>query len=83
MWGFWKKDRMSKKQPVASLSKFKKIFLNSFNLGFGYWSTDVCSRCVFLKNKIFANIDSERNEIELKVHHRRVDKFFEILKLAL
>lgn len=42
LWQYWKDKRIKKGKPVASISKFHHIFLNNFNLSFGYPRQDVC-----------------------------------------
>lgn len=79
MWRLWKSERRTNKQPVASLSKYKRIFLDNFNLAFGNPKTDVCSRCVALKSKIKAGIEKEKNELELELHELRAKKFYQLL----
>lgn len=82
MWRLWKKTRCSLQQPVASLSKYKRIVLDEYNIGFGHPKTDVCSRCTFLENQIASNVNKAENEVALQVHKRRGKKFYELLKAA-
>lgn len=82
MWRLWKNERRTNKQPVASLSKYKRIFLDQFNLAFGNPKTDVCSRCVALKSKIKAGIEERQSELELKLHELCAKKFYQLLSAA-
>ena len=64
-------------------SLYYKVFVTSFNLGFGNPRTDVCSTCVKLKSTINATQEAEKKKeliTELLVHKMRAKKFYSLLK---
>lgn len=82
MWNHWTSERKSLQQPLASLSKYFKVFTKKFNIGFGHPRQDECSFCT---QKIY-QIKNEKDDdvknilmIELK-DHKAKSNFF--LKMA-
>ena len=63
-------------------SLYYKVFVTSFNLGFGNPRTDVCSTCVKLKSTINATQEAEKKKMitELLVHKMRAKNFYSLLK---
>ena len=64
-------------------SLYYKVFVTSFNLGFGNPRTDVCSTCVKLKSTINATQEAEKKKelvTELLVHKMRAKKYYSLLK---
>lgn len=65
----------------SSLSMFKRIFYNEFNIGFSSPASDVCGTCINLKNAIKQKDgDKELFISKLKVHRIRANTFYKLLK---
>lgn len=83
LWRAWKKSRLDAELPIASYSKFYKIFQEKFNIGFGNPRADVCSFCEAMKNKIKTST-SPGEKVNLigqyRLHKLRAKKFYQILK---
>lgn len=64
-------------QSSVKQSYFRHIFNREFNLGFGTPSTDVCSTCIELNERI-----KKENELmtALRVHKLRAKAFFKMLQ---
>lgn len=83
MWKLWKKKRIDNNKPIASLSKYQKIFTTKFNLSFRHPRQDTCSFCSEQKIKIQLEADQDLKKelmLELNVHQKRAKRFFELLK---
>ncbi|KAJ8377631.1 hypothetical protein AAFF_G00255400 [Aldrovandia affinis] len=81
MWGAWKSDCQGNDKPIASFSKFKKIFYSHFNLGFGNPQQDVCSFCEKMRMKIKTEkVMLKKQELitQLRVHKLRSKKFYSL-----
>ena len=79
MWRTWK----SKQHEKASLSKFTRVFISRFNLGFGNPRTDVCSFCETTKMEIKSSSTPAAKQkliTDLRVHKLRASKFFDLLR---
>jgi len=61
------------------LSKYKKLFYTKFNLSFGKPKVDICSTCCDLEKKIAADIDRQENNLQLRLHRKRAEKFYSLL----
>lgn len=62
---------------------FRKIFVENYNVGFGSPATDQCSKCLELKERIKSVEnwgEKEKLKIELEVHKKRGQMFFELLQ---
>lgn len=66
----------------VSLSMFRRIFLQEFNIGFRSPASDVCGFCTMLNNKLKAAQGSEKQAIitEKRIHKLRAKCFYELLK---
>ena len=70
-------------QSPVKQSYFRHIFNRGFNLGFGTPSTDVCSTCIALTERIKKENDIiKKNDlmIELRVYKLRAKAFFKMLQ---
>lgn len=68
---------------VCSLAKFKKVFYEDFNLGFGNPHTDTCSTCKKFLVSIKTTKDVDKRlelRTQLKLHKLRAKKFYDIMK---
>lgn len=64
-------------------SYFRHIFCTEFNIGFGTPSTDACSTCINVQEKIkHSNCDTKKQELktELKLHKLKANAFYSKLK---
>ncbi|XP_050063915.1 uncharacterized protein LOC126552866 [Aphis gossypii] len=64
-------------------SYFRHIFCTEFNIGFGTPSTDACSTCISLSEKIkHSDCSTKKNELktELKLHKLKANAFYSKLK---
>lgn len=62
---------------------FRNIFVTDYNIGFGTPTTDACSRCIQLKEKIKTSYDNQEKQTlitELRIHKLRAMAFYTILK---
>jgi len=78
MWSHWKNKRTALQLPLASFSKYYKVFTKNFNLSFGHPRQDVCSFCTQKISQIKNEKDDDIKEvlqIELK-EHKAKSKFF-------
>ncbi|CAH2088951.1 unnamed protein product [Euphydryas editha] len=70
-------------QLGVKLSYFRHIFNTEYNLGFGTPQTDVCSKCLELKEKIKMEKDEDKKNkfmTEKRVHSLRAKSFFDNLR---
>lgn len=70
-------------QSPVKQSYFRHIFNREFNLGFGTPTTDVCSTCIELNERIKKEADQvKKNELmtALRVHKLRAKAFFKMLQ---
>ncbi|XP_045782226.1 uncharacterized protein LOC123878893 [Maniola jurtina] len=80
--------RMYKSDPQnaqlgVKLSYFRNIFNTEYNIGFGIPQTDVCSKCLELREKIKREQDENKKKVlmtEKRVHSMRAKSFFENLR---
>jgi len=79
----WKLKRKARKQAVCSYQKYRQVFCNDFNLGFGNPRQDTCSLCKSKLLEIRAKTGMEKQRLitELRLHKLRAKKFFQLLKL--
>ncbi|KAL4706794.1 hypothetical protein ACJJTC_018175 [Scirpophaga incertulas] len=71
--------------PEVKQSYFRRIFNNTYNIGFGTPKTDVCSTCLELIEKIKIEADPVKKNtlmVEKRVHSLRAKAFFEKLREA-
>jgi len=72
-------------QPIASISKYKAIFYENFNLGFGYPRLDMCSYGTELKAEVNAiNINNIQKDVlinKLSLHTEQSKHFHKITKI--
>nr|CAH7723468.1 unnamed protein product [Callosobruchus chinensis] len=69
-------------EQSCSLAKFKKIFYNDLNLGFGNPHTDTCSTCKKFEVRIKQTQDSNKKgdlRTQLKLHKLRAKKFYQLM----
>ncbi len=80
LWRMWKQERKNLALPLASVSKFDKIFRTSFNLSFKKPRVDVCPYCEETQNRINAGVDVPENRALMKLHRARAKRFYKILR---
>lgn len=71
MWIHWKNKRTPLQLPLASFSKYYKVFTKHFNLSFGHPRQDVCLFCTQKLCQIKNEKDDDIKEvlqIKLKEH---------------
>lgn len=76
------KNFLQSKDATCSLSKYKRIFYNHFNLGFGNPHEDTCLTCKELTIESKRTKDLEKkNELRTtyRLHKARAKKFFQLL----
>nr|CAH7730369.1 unnamed protein product [Callosobruchus chinensis] len=69
-------------EQSCSLAKFKKIFYNDLNLGFGNPHTDTCTTCKKFEVRIKQTQDSNKKgdlRTQLKLHKLRAKKFYQLM----
>lgn len=62
---------------------YRSLFCTDYNVSFGTPSTDECSKCIELKERIKVEKDfsvKSNLDLELKVHKKRGNAFFELLQ---
>lgn len=66
----------------ASLSMFKRVFYNEFNIGFSSPAPDVCGTCLNLKNSMKQTEQAEKAVLitKLRIHKMRANAFYALLK---
>jgi len=85
MWSHWKNKRTTLKLPLASFSKYYKVFTKNFNLSFGHPRQDVCSFCTQKLCQIKNEKDDIKEvlQIELKEHKAKSKYFSKMLSFQL
>lgn len=81
MWKLFQRENTGAENIKESYFRF--IFNTSFNIGFGSPSTDVCSKCLELREKIKNEKDASIKTVlttEYRIHKLRAKAFFEQLK---
>lgn len=66
----------------AKKSFFRSVFINNFNIGFQSPSSDVCTYCTLLKNKIKTATGTEKVNLmtEKRIHSKRSRAFYDLMK---
>lgn len=67
----------------AKKSFFRSVFITNFNIGFQSPSSDACTYCTLLKNKIKTAKDNEKVNFmtEKRIHSRRAKAFYDLMKI--
>lgn len=64
---------------------FWEVFVNDFNIGFRSPTSDACSTCILLNNRIAAETDPKKkktHQIEKRVHKLRAQYFYKMAKMS-
>lgn len=82
MWRMYNENREESTRVTHTF--FRMIFNTRFNIGFGSPQTDVCSKCLELKERIKTantnNQEKQRLMMEHTLHKKRASSFFSLLK---
>lgn len=70
----------------AKKSFFRSVFITNFNIGFQSPSSDACTYCTLLKNKIKTAKDNEKVtklffQSKKKIHSKRVKAPYDLIKI--
>lgn len=82
LWQIYNSEALTDSLTVKE-SYFLHIFCTEFNIGFGTPSTDACSTCISLAEKIkHSDCITKKNELktELKLHKLKANAFYSKLK---
>lgn len=80
LYKMWLEKQQAVNEPTASISLFKNVFYTCFNIGFGFPSTDICSKCSQLEKRIAEGIQVTENELQLRLHQKKAEKFYELVR---